>query len=211
MLSWTTCHGTLCHAQCQPLLGWYLSIPVSPNLQFNHTCVAGAIDNEVCVWRVKDGSTARTKLPELITALQWKPRQKEGEAPVLLVGLVDGQLVLVEALRASVNLALEIQTTILEHLLKGEQVASGGTVMSRVRTPGRSTVNFHSPFPGAICCLAWSPSGSRFAVASVPSRVQIYSSSGREYTTSLEIKDIQVHILVHLCILKFILKFISVY
>ncbi len=47
---------------------------------------------------------------------------QEGEAPLLLVGLVDGQLVLVEVLRASVNLAVEVQTTILEHLLKGEQL-----------------------------------------------------------------------------------------
>ena len=46
---------------------------------------------------------------------------QEGEAPLLLVGLIDGQLVLVEVLRASLNLALEIQTTVLEHLLKGKK------------------------------------------------------------------------------------------
>ncbi len=46
--------------------------------------------------------------------------------------------------------------------------------------------------PGAVCCLGWSPCGSRFAVASTPGCVQIYSGVGREYTATLEIKEIQV-------------------
>ena len=60
-------------------------------------------------------------LPELITALQWKISQKDGEVPLLVVGLLDGQLVLAEVLRASVNLSPELQLTRLEHWLKGEE------------------------------------------------------------------------------------------
>lgn len=82
--------------------------------QFNRTCVAGALNDTVHVWRVRDGKTISETFPELVTALQWKPTQKEGEAPLLLIGLVDGTLTLVEVLRASVNLSLEIQSTTLE-------------------------------------------------------------------------------------------------
>ena len=47
--------------------------------------------------------------------------------------------------------------------------------------------------PGAICSLAWSPGGSKFAVASTPGCVQVYSGLGREYIATLEMKDIQVY------------------
>ena len=70
---------------------------------------------------MKDGKTVSETLPELITTLQWKISQKDGEVPLLVVGLLDGQLVLVEVLRASVNLSPELQLTRLEHWLKGEE------------------------------------------------------------------------------------------
>jgi len=89
--------------------------------QSNHTCVAGALNSTLCIWRVKDGKTVSETLPELITALQWKISQKDGEVPLLAVGLLDGQLVLAEVLRASVNLSPELQLTRLEHWLKGEE------------------------------------------------------------------------------------------
>ena len=52
----------------------------------------------------------------------------------------------------------------------------------------------HAPLPlsGAVCSLAWSMSGSKFAVASTSGCVQLYSGSGREYTPSTEIKEVQV-------------------
>jgi len=74
-------------------------------------------------------------LPELITALQWKVSQKDGEVPLLLVGLLDGQLVLAEVLRASVNLSPELQLTRLEHWMKGEtwgEVKEGGSMSQYV-------------------------------------------------------------------------------
>ena len=47
--------------------------------QFNGACVAGAIDDTLCVWRTRDGKAVTEKFSELITALQWKPTQKEGK------------------------------------------------------------------------------------------------------------------------------------
>lgn len=47
-------------------------------LQFNQTCIAGAVNETVCVWRLKDGKAVTEKFPELITTLQWKPKQKDG-------------------------------------------------------------------------------------------------------------------------------------
>jgi len=112
---------------------------------------------------VKDGKTVSDTLPELITALQWKVSQKDGEVPLLLVGLLDGQLVLAEVLRASVNLSPELQLTRLEHWVKG-----------------------------AVCCISWSPTGSRFAVASTSQCVQVYRGSSRAYVPASEIKELQV-------------------
>lgn len=42
-----------------------------------------------------------------------------GESPVLLVGLVDGTVALVEVLKASVNLVPELQLTVLAGHIKG--------------------------------------------------------------------------------------------
>ena len=81
--------------------------------------MAGAVNDMLCVWRVRDGKTVCENFPELISALQWKPTQRDGEAPLLLVGLVSGELTLVEVLRARVSLTPETQTTKLEHYLKG--------------------------------------------------------------------------------------------
>ena len=32
----------------------------------------------VCIWRLKDGKAVTEKYSELITTLQWKPKQKDG-------------------------------------------------------------------------------------------------------------------------------------
>lgn len=46
--------------------------------QFSGTCVAGAVDNTLCVWRTRDGKTVTETFTDLITALQWKPTQRGG-------------------------------------------------------------------------------------------------------------------------------------
>ena len=87
--------------------------------QSSQVCVAVALNQTLCVWRVKDGQVACLRLPELITALEWKKCQKEGDSPTLLVGLVSGQLLLAAVLRTSVNLTPEIHPTYLEQTFKG--------------------------------------------------------------------------------------------
>ena len=93
------------------------------------------------MWRLKDGKVATEKFPELITTLQWKPKQKDGrkptfiilllrlngnisliagESPLLLVGLIDGGVELVEVLRSSVNLPHELQTIKIEESTRGK-------------------------------------------------------------------------------------------
>ena len=87
--------------------------------QSSQVCVAAAVNQTLCVWRVKDGQLVSLRLPELITALEWKKNQKEGESPTLLLGLVSGQLLLAALLRASINLTPEIHTTYLEQVFTG--------------------------------------------------------------------------------------------
>ena len=73
---------------------------------------------------MRDGKTVSDTLPELITALQWKVSQKDGEVPLLLVGLLDGQLVLAEVLRANVNLVKALVPAFNSSLIPGAPRAS---------------------------------------------------------------------------------------
>ncbi|XP_064390094.1 probable E3 ubiquitin-protein ligase HERC1 isoform X2 [Halichondria panicea] len=131
---------------------------------FSGTCMAGAVDNMLCVWRTRDGKTATERFADLITALQWKPAQKGSETPVLLVGLINGGVEMIEVLRDSGASASppEIQTSRIE---------------------ARA---------GAVCCVTWSPSSSAFAVGSTAAVVQVYVGAGCEYSVTTEIKEIQV-------------------
>ena len=89
-------------------------------------CVAGALNDTLCVWRVKDGVTVSETFPELITALQWKPGQRDSETPLLVAGLVGGDLVMVEVMGARVNMSPSLQLTRLEHFGKGKPGGRGG-------------------------------------------------------------------------------------
>ena len=89
-------------------------------------CAAGALNDTLCVWRVKDGVTVSETFPELITALQWKPGQRDSETPLLVVGLVGGDLVMVEVMGARVNMSPSLQLTRLEHFGTGEKLREGG-------------------------------------------------------------------------------------
>ncbi len=40
--------------------------------------MAGAVDDTLCVWKVKDGKNVVQTFPELITALKFKPSQNDG-------------------------------------------------------------------------------------------------------------------------------------
>ena len=91
-------------------------------------CVAGALNDTLCVWRVRDGTTVCESFPELITALQWKPRQRDSETPLLVVGLVGGELVMVEVMGARVNMTPSLQLTRMEHFGKGEGEGAGGSL-----------------------------------------------------------------------------------
>ena len=82
-------------------------------------CAAGAVNDTLCIWRVKDGVTVTETFPELITALQWKPGQRDSETPLLVVGLVEGDLVMVEVMGARVNMSPSLQLTRLEHFGRG--------------------------------------------------------------------------------------------
>ena len=84
-------------------------------------CVGAALNQSLCVLRVKDGQMTSSRLPDLITALEWKKGQVEGDSPTLLVGLVSGQLLLAAVLRISMNLTPEIHTAYLEPTLKGAE------------------------------------------------------------------------------------------
>ena len=84
-------------------------------------CAAGAVNDTLCIWRVKDGVTVTETFPELITALQWKPGQRDSETPLLVVGLVGGDLVMVEVMGARVNMSPSLQLTRLEHFGRGEK------------------------------------------------------------------------------------------
>ena len=75
----------------------------------------------LCIWRVNGEQTACEKFGELITALQWKPIQPIGDPPLLLMGLVSGEVVLVEVMRANVNLTPEIHVIKIEYNLIGEE------------------------------------------------------------------------------------------
>ena len=97
---------------------------VNSSLRINQplqVCVAVALNQNLCVLRAKDGQMTSIRLPDLITALEWKRGQTEGDSPILLVGLVSGQLLLAAVLRISMNLTPEIQTTYLEPTLKGAE------------------------------------------------------------------------------------------
>ena len=83
-------------------------------------CAAGAVNDTLCIWRVKDGITVTETFPELITALQWKPGQRDSETPLLVVGLLGGDLVMVEIMGARVNMSPSLQLTRLEHFGRGE-------------------------------------------------------------------------------------------
>ena len=84
-------------------------------------CVAGALNDTLCIWRVKDGVTVTETFPELITTLQWKEGQRDSETPLLVVGLVGGDLVMVEVMGAHVNMSPSLQLTRLEHFGRGER------------------------------------------------------------------------------------------
>ena len=92
----------------------------SNSLQSNEMCAAGAVYDTLCIWRVQDGVTVTETFPELITALQWKPDQRDSETPLLIVGMVGGDLVMVEVMGARVNMSPSIQLTRLEHFGRGE-------------------------------------------------------------------------------------------
>ena len=92
-------------------------LPSSP--QSNGMCAAGAVNDNLCIWRVKDGVTVTELFPELITALQWKPGQRDSETPLLVVGLVGGDLVMVEVMGARINMNPTLQLTRLEHFGRG--------------------------------------------------------------------------------------------
>ena len=51
--------------------------------------------------------------------MSWKEAQKDGEFPLLIVGLADGQLCEVKVLRVSMNLHPELKLTKLEHYAQG--------------------------------------------------------------------------------------------
>ncbi|CAI8021126.1 Probable E3 ubiquitin-protein ligase HERC1 [Geodia barretti] len=129
----------------------------------NAMCAAGAVNDTLCIWRVKDGITVTETFPELITALQWKPGQRDSETPLLVVGLLGGDLVMVEIMGARVNMSPSLQLTRLEHF-------------------GR----------GAISAMEWSSAGSRFACCSPSGTIQVYSGSNREYVPSIRISELQV-------------------
>lgn len=107
-----------------------------------------------------------------------------GESPLLLVGLIDGGVELVEVLRSSVNLPHELQTTKIEESARGKY-----TSILYLHSPN---VLFLPVCTGAVCSLCWSPDSTMFAVASVTGSVQIYQGSGRDYSLASEIKEIQV-------------------
>ncbi|KAL5481420.1 hypothetical protein EMCRGX_G021569 [Ephydatia muelleri] len=132
--------------------GYPLPVLAQNSLQ---VCVGAALNQSLCVLRVKDGQMTSSRLPDLITALEWKKGQVEGDSPTLLVGLVSGQLLLAAVLRISMNLTPEIHTAYLEPTLKG-----------------------------AICSVSWSPSGHLFMAAST-SALHMYSQPstlGSTYT-----------------------------
>ena len=90
-------------------------ICVSFRVQCNEMCAAGALNDTLCIWRIKDGITVSETFPELITTLQWKPGQRDSETPLLVVGFVGGDLVMVEVMGARVNMSPSLQITRLEH------------------------------------------------------------------------------------------------
>lgn len=47
-------------------------------VQFNQTYIAGAVNEVVCVWKLKDGKAVTERFPDHVTTLQWKPKQKDG-------------------------------------------------------------------------------------------------------------------------------------
>ena len=47
-------------------------------LQSRQNCVAGAVDDVLCVWKVADGKSVLQRFPELITAFQFKPVELDG-------------------------------------------------------------------------------------------------------------------------------------
>ena len=81
------------------------------------------------MWRLRDKKFISAHFPELITALQFKPRQTEGEAPVMVVGLVEGGVRVVEVVRASGSMLPELHTTVVERsAVKGQSSASKCTL-----------------------------------------------------------------------------------
>ena len=107
-----------------------------------------------------------------------------GESPLLLVGLIDGGVELVEVLRSSVNLPHELQTVKVEESARGKHSSPTCTYpMCSIPCP---------MCVGAVCSLCWCPDSTMFAVASVTGSVQMYHGSGRDYSLTNEIKEIQV-------------------
>lgn len=107
-------------------------------LQSQQNCVASAVDQVICVWKVKDGKSVIHRFPELVMALEFKPSQPDGELvveqflssktlvfadnlPLILVGLVDGSLSLVEVAKASFKLTPQLQITDLEDPVSGSK------------------------------------------------------------------------------------------
>ena len=70
----------------------------------------------MCVWRLKDHSCSVISLPDLVTTLQWRRGQSEGDTPLLLAGLLNGGLVMVEVERVGVSLPLDLKVTELDQL-----------------------------------------------------------------------------------------------
>ena len=123
--------------------GALLNVAVYSLLQSQQNCVAGAIGSTLCVWKVKDGKSVVHKFPELITTIQFKPAQSDGEKvppilysflpdsippppslapgdlPVILVGLVDGNLALAHVHKVKFALTPEIEPTTLTSSIHG--------------------------------------------------------------------------------------------
>ena len=77
-------------------------------------CVAAGKGHRVCVWRLRDHSSVVCHLPDLVTSLQWRRGQEEGEALMLLVGTMGGRMMMVRVDRVAVNLPMELKVTELD-------------------------------------------------------------------------------------------------
>ena len=109
---------------------------------------------------------------------------------MILIGLVDGSLVLAEVIRTNVNFTPEIQIA-TSYVIKGIIIYYTVT-LTRYNMPVTFRLLCVITGGGAVRCLSWSINGTQFAVGSTSGHVAVFGGTGRDYSLVTEFADIQV-------------------